>query len=278
MNHALAHLSDLHFGLAPRLRDRARALMQAVARAGIDHVIVSGDSTHRGRWEELEELCAAAQPVREHAELTVVPGNHDRLGDDVASSIMGNHRVLDSCHEGLFVVRLDSTAPHNCRYPFEGHGLLTDHDLRLLDRALGRAPAGVLTVVTMHHHPFPLPEESSLERLSSWIGLPYSSELATGRELMACLRGRCDLLLHGHRHVPSERVIEDGGRPLWVFNAGSSSEMGRARVFEHREGRLVGRPRWISLPPSAPIGLEPRERPAPRWPRVETLRPPAPAA
>ena len=273
MTHTLAHLSDLHFGLSPRLEARARALAHGLIHAEVDHVVLSGDLTHRGRWDELDAFGAALAPLRDAAELSVVPGNHDRLGDDVAASIMDNHRVLASQHEGLYVVRLDSTAPHNCRYPFEGHGLLGDQDLLELDDALGRAPGGCLVVVTMHHHPLPLPEESSLERLSTWIGLPYSTELATGRELMACVRGRCDLLLHGHRHVPSERVLDGGRRPLWVVNAGSSNELGRARVFSHRGGRLQGPPRWLELP-STPQHREPRLRPRTGWPRVETLGPP----
>ncbi|MEX1364972.1 MAG: metallophosphoesterase [Nannocystaceae bacterium] len=269
MTNTLAHLSDLHFGLCPRMEARVRALARTLATAEIGHVVVSGDLTHRGQQGELERFSLAVQPLRDTTAMSVVPGNHDRLGDDVAGSIMADHRVLASSYDELYMVRLDSTAPHNCRYPFEGHGMLTDQDLERLDDALGRAPRGVLTVVTMHHHPLPLPEEGILERLSSWIGLPYAAELATGPELLACLRGRCDLLLHGHRHVPSGWVLPGGHRPLSVFNAGSSPQLGRVRVFEHRDGRLLGPPRWLQLPPSSPHSLAAERRPPAGWPHVE---------
>jgi 3',5'-cyclic-AMP phosphodiesterase len=252
----LAHVSDLHFGLASRFEAAAAALVQMLIDHAVDHVVVSGDLTHRGRWQELERFWACLSPLREATELSVVPGNHDRLGDDVAGSIMNDHRVLASRHDGLRVVRLDSTGPHNARHAFQSHGLVHDEDLRELDLALRDPHPGELVVVTMHHHPLPLPEESSLERLSAWLRLPFTTELAMGRELLACLRGRCDLLLHGHRHVPGEReLFGDDDRPLQVVNAGSSAEMRRVRVFEHHDGRLLGPARWLCAPerPSAKV-------------------------
>jgi 3',5'-cyclic AMP phosphodiesterase CpdA len=132
---------------------------------------------------------------------------------------------------------------------FQSHGLVHDEDLRELDDALCDPDPRELVVVTMHHHPLPLPEESSLERLSAWLRLPFTTELAMGRELLACLRGRCDLLLHGHRHVPGEReLFGDDPRPLQVVDAGSSTEMRRVRVFEHHDGRPLGPSRWLHAP------------------------------
>ena len=40
------------------------------------------------------------------------------------------------------------------------------------------------------------------ERLSEWFGWPYAEELRKGTALVAALRGRCDVILHGHRHTP----------------------------------------------------------------------------
>lgn len=267
MAFTLAHLSDLHFGTPDQAN--APGLVAALLDHAIDHVVVSGDLTHRGRGEEYERFSGTFAPLRGRAELSVIPGNHDRLGHDIARSIMGNQRVVASHHEGLTMIRLDSTGPHNCRYAFEGHGLLHDRDLVELDRALVRAVPGSLVVVTLHHHPVPLREESGLERLSSLIGLPYSNELAMGRELLACLRGRCDLLLHGHRHVPCTQTrFGASPRPLRIYNAGSSTEMGRARVFHHEGGRLVGPPQWLNTVPT--------HRPRVRAPAVEGCPPPQP--
>jgi Icc protein len=262
MTQALAHVSDLHFGLGGH-EHAAAALVQQLLRSAVDHVIVSGDVTHRGRQDEYERFWACFAPLRDTARVIVVPGNHDRLGDDVAVRFMDGERVHMTREPGLRIVRLDSTGPHN-RYAFQGHGLVHDDDLRQLDRALADPDPGEVVVVTMHHHPLPLPEESSLERLSAWLRLPYTTELAMGRELLACLRGRCDLVLHGHRHQPSasELFVEDA-RPLQVVNAGSSSELRRVRVFEHEGGRLLGPPRWLHAG---------RERPARAASLAGTLR------
>jgi Icc protein len=259
----LAHLSDLHFGLGGHQEAAAATLVQQLLREGIDHVIVSGDVTHRGRRDELERFWSCFEALEEAATVSVVPGNHDRLGDDVAEAFMDGERVHVTREPGLRVVRLDSTGPHN-RYAFQGHGLVHDEDLRELDRALADPDPTEVVVVTMHHHPLPLPEESSLERLSAWLRLPYTTELAVGRELLACLRGRCDLVLHGHRHLPStHELFDEDVRPLQVINAGSSTELGRVRVFEHHGGRLRGPARWLHAPDRTRTSPSPYEEFAP---------------
>jgi 3',5'-cyclic AMP phosphodiesterase CpdA len=216
----------------------------------IDHVVVTGDVTHRGRESEYEAFLDAFAPLFATGRLTVIPGNHDRPGDDVADSIMLGQRVQVDVRPGLFMVRVDSTGPHN-RHVFRGHGMLTDEDLAAIDLALDEAPDDHLVCLLMHHHPYPLPEEGPLELLSSWVGLPYASELDTGHDVMRTVQGRCDLLLHGHRHVPHHRVVDrDPLRPLHVYNAGSSVDLGWVRIFEHRDGELTGTPTWMQARPT----------------------------
>ena len=72
-----------------------------------------------------------------------------------------------------------------------------------------------------------------MERLSSWLGFIFTAELPRGRDLLARVRGRCDLVLHGHRHVPRGARLFGPPRPMHVFNAGSSTELARVRVFAH---------------------------------------------
>jgi 3',5'-cyclic AMP phosphodiesterase CpdA len=238
----LAHLSDLHFGAGERAAESAAALCRTLASARVDHVVVTGDVTHRGRYDELAEFEDAFAEL--DGRLTVVPGNHDRLGDDAASELMSGGRVQVDARGGLHVVRVDSTGPHN-RYVFAGHGELTLEDLHAIDEAL-EAPADALVVVILHHHPLPLPEEEPLEKIASFVGLPFAAELDRGRTLLERLRGRADLVLHGHRHVPAAHTLyATEERPLRVFNAGSSTELGRARLFAHAGGRLVAPPAWL---------------------------------
>lgn len=240
MIRSLAHLSDLHLGRDSRAAEAARALCAALLLAEVDAVLVTGDLTHRGRASELHAFEDAFAPLLERGRVVIVPGNHDRLGEDVGSTLMVGSRVGVVDLPGLHVVRVDSTAPHN-RSLVAAHGLLDARDLAEVDAALRDAPEGVLGIVMLHHHVLPLPAEGVAERLSGWLGWPNAAELPLGRTLLEVVRGRCALVLHGHRHVPALAVpFAEDRRPLAVVNAGSSTELGRVRLFHHENGALRG--------------------------------------
>lgn len=246
----LAHLSDLHVGRSDEDDAQAEQLARALVEIGIDHVLVTGDVTHRGRRREWQAFERTFAPLLESHRLTVVPGNHDRLGDDMGDTIMPGARVQTVTQEGLHIVRVNSTGDHN-RSWIAGHGMLLAEDLDAIDAALDETPRGHLAVIALHHHVVPLPEEHAAERLSNFLGWPFTSELSRGRELTERLRGRCGLVLHGHRHVPRGVMLQQGVNAVRIFNAGSSTLLGGARVFEHAGGVLVGNPWWLeaaSLP------------------------------
>lgn len=247
--HSLIHVSDLHFGRHPRVDGEAAVLAASLAACGADHVALTGDVTDRGRRRELLAFRDAFTPLMRARRLTAIPGNHDRLGDDVGPMLMPGPRVQVERREGLWLVRLDSTGPHNRRLVC-GHGVIYDDDIRDTVRALEMAPPRHLVCLLLHHHPLPLPEENIVERFSRWIGRPWALELAAGLRLLQAIRGRCDLVLHGHRHTPAELTLFDGeARPLRVFNAGMTTRLGRARMFLHSRGELVSEPTWLGLLP-----------------------------
>jgi len=237
----LAHLSDLHVGRSAANDAATRRLVASLVAADVDRVLVSGDVTHRGRLQELSDFRRLFAPIRER--LVVVPGNHDRLGEDAAARLMAG-RVQVDASPGLFVVRLDSTAPHN-RSLVDCHGRLTPRDIAEVEGALARAPLGALVVLMLHHHLQPLPADDLFDRLSAWAGWPFADELRLGGSLLHRLAGHCDLVLHGHRHRPGELVLAaDAPRPLRVLNAGASPALGGTRVFTHLAGRIVSE-RWL---------------------------------
>jgi 3',5'-cyclic-AMP phosphodiesterase len=240
----IAHVSDLHLGRDALTDRRARALARALQHADVDAVLVTGDVTHRGLARELFAFERAFAPVADR--LVVVPGNHDRAGDDAGAAFMRAGRVGVTRREGLFVVRVDSTAPHN-RSLIDSHGRLDEEDLAGVAAAVAAADPDDLAVVMLHHHPLPLPFDHIGERLATWLGWPNAAELPLGRALLELLLGRCDLVLHGHRHAASESVIAaPNGRSLRVLNAGSSPELGRFRVMAHR-GRRVVSDGWLAV-------------------------------
>lgn len=259
----LAHLSDLHLDLSPASDATARALVQALLAEDADHVVVTGDLTHKGSQAEYQRFREHFSPLLDTGRLTFIPGNHDRPGDDAGSQWMDGQKVRTVERPGLYLVCVDSTGPHNRNY-FASHGELSRETLDAVDEALTAAPRGALTAVLLHHHVLPLPEESFVERLTSRLGWPHAAELALGAELVGRVLGRCDLVLHGHRHVPAGRVLEeDGARPLHILNAGSSTDLGRFRVFRHSDGRLLGEPEWCrSSVPERVRGAAHNVRPA----------------
>jgi 3',5'-cyclic AMP phosphodiesterase CpdA len=259
---AFAHISDLHIGRDARTDEAAARVCRALLEEGIDDVLVTGDVTHRGRGEELFAFRRIFAPLQDR--MVVVPGNHDRLGDDVAAALMPGPRVQAEFLPGLLVVRLDSTAPHN-RKLIQSHGELTPRDIDAIEQAVAAAPPRTLVALMLHHHLLPLPEDGIGERIASFLGWPNAAELELGEELIARLRGRCDLVLHGHRHATSElALLPRSGRTLHVMNAGCTPEQGRARVVTHEAGRLLAQ-RWLDLD-------GPRAAPAPRTaPRASAM-------
>ncbi|MHB8875680.1 MAG: metallophosphoesterase family protein, partial [Myxococcaceae bacterium] len=223
--------------------------------------VVTGDITHGGRRSELARFRELFRPLISTGRLTVVPGNHDRLGDDVADELMAAPRVNAVTAGGLFLVRVDSTGPHN-RELLKSQGHLASEDLEEVDRLLASAPADSLRVVLMHHHPLRLPEDTFWERqLSRFLSAQCGAELERGAELVRRVYPRCDLLLHGHRHQPCELglLLDERDRPLSLVNAGCSPQMRKARVFTHAKGQLAGAPAWIeSSAPAGDAGRQPR--------------------
>ena len=246
---SFAHISDLHFGRDERVVTRMQRLVSHLYTSDIDHILCTGDITHRGREAEYEAFVDVFAPLIAQGRLTMVPGNHDRGGDDVADSIMHGQRVIARDFGELYVVRLDSTGPHN-RQIFCGHGLVTPTDLLALRDALAAAHDDQLVVVMMHHHPYRLPEEGALERFSRWAGLPFADALHSGVDVLELASGRCDILLHGHRHVATQRLHRTTARPLGLYNAGDTGEQGRYRLFQHRGGVLTAPPTWVELRPA----------------------------
>jgi 3',5'-cyclic-AMP phosphodiesterase len=249
----LAHLSDLHLGRAPEALAGLRRAVATLVEAQVDHVVVTGDITDHGRLDELATFRRVMAPLAER--LTLVPGNHDRLGED-AGRLLQHGRVEVDSRPGLHLIRLDSTAPHNKRL-VDCHGMLTEEDVDAVVDAACAAPAGALVGVLLHHHVHPLPGDDVWERLAGMVRLPWTLELRRGRMLIERLMGRCDLVLHGHRHVASELIVgRDGARPLRVVNAGTSTGLGRARLFCHSAGTITGEG-WLEFGRTARPRIEP---------------------
>jgi 3',5'-cyclic AMP phosphodiesterase CpdA len=235
---ALAHLSDLHLGASPEFEEAARALVADLTPRTSCHVVITGDITESGSRAEAEVFERVFAPLLAARRVTIVPGNHDLVGEGVGRAFM-RRRVEVETPPGLWLVRVDTTAAHNRSY-FASGGQLEESQIEEITAALREAPSERLRVVLMHHHPLPLPMECIQERISTFFGWPHANELVLGKSLLARALGHCDLVLHGHRHVPSRLTrYAPNGRTLFVSNAGSSTERCAYTLYRHRGGRLA---------------------------------------
>ena len=148
----LLHLSDLHIGRSAADESHARAFVHRVLSEQVDHVVVTGDVTNRGKREELALFRGIFAPLTRDHRVTLVPGNHDRLGHDVAADIRNGARVQTAVAAGLFMVRFDSTGPHN-RSWLSGHGAMSLTDIEDIVAAVERAPPEHTVALLLHHHP-----------------------------------------------------------------------------------------------------------------------------
>jgi 3',5'-cyclic-AMP phosphodiesterase len=260
----LAHLSDLHLGASKANERAARAIVETLVAQPSLHVAVTGDLTDRGRASEFALFREVFSPLAREGRLTVVPGNHDRMGDGVASLLSRGRRVWTRAAAGLYLICVDSTAPHN-RVRWQSHGALCSRVLGEVGAALENAPSSARVAVLLHHHPIPLPEETAAERFAKAAGWPFTAELHLGQRLLELCLGRADLVLHGHRHLPRHfSARAQNGRRLEVLNAGSSTELRAWRVVPLA---CPAGARWESLParsahpalslPPAPLVLQP---------------------
>lgn len=241
----IAHLSDLHLGHSLGYFLAAQAIRKAIDDVHADQVIVTGDITDRGRDREYALFEEVFGSLRAEGRLIVVPGNHDRISDDAGRHMMDGERVVGVHEPGLFVIRVNSTCWFN-RFLIAGQGRIDQPILEEVDRQLAQAAPDDFVVLTVHHHLLPLPEDLFAERVASWLYLPFADELRFGRRLLERLQGRCDLVLHGHRHVPVE-IIRAGHRSLHIYNAGASTILRKFRLFSYEVGKLVGEPKWIDV-------------------------------
>lgn len=228
---AFAHVSDLHIGISVAADRAAARLCQTLLREHAGPVLLTGDVTHRGRHEELERFREIFGPLLRSGRLLAVPGNHDRLGEDLRDALMEGPRVQAGQAGRLWIVRLDSTGPHNRRW-LDGHGDVTERDIDSVEASLRAAPAGSQTILMLHHHPLPLAHDHPVERMMTMFGWPNARELGRGRLLLSRIRGLCDAVLHGHRHLPADvRPWPADQRPLRIFSAGSSTLQRGFRSF-----------------------------------------------
>lgn len=171
--------------------------------------------------------------------VVIVPGNHDRGSDNVASVWAPQSAWVRDVVAVRFVC-LDSTQPGNEVPIFAWGGV----DAAQIAFAAQAAVAPLLPVVLLHHHVLPAEAgEDVLAAVSDAVKLPFLRQADNGRQLLSRLPRRA-LVLHGHRHRDTQTQMPNG---VTIYNAGSTTELGRFRVFEIADGKVAG-VSWVESP------------------------------
>ncbi len=244
--HSVAHISDLHIGSSPERSFATKQICDAILATDIETIIVTGDVTNRGSVAEFEEFLALTSELRSSRHVVLLPGNHDRSRANITTRMMGGDTANLVMCNGAAILRIDTTIWYN-RITFASHGNISLTMVREVDRLLASLSSDTAVIVALHHHPLPLPAELLIEHISSWFSLPFAESLSYGSRLLETVKGRCDLVLHGHRHVPSEIVFPYAQRPLAIYNAGSSTGLGAFRRFDIDDANRVCEPTWIRV-------------------------------
>jgi 3',5'-cyclic AMP phosphodiesterase CpdA len=240
----LAHLSDLHLALRPRLlelagkrglgyinwhrgrkyihrRETLDAITRDVRASAPDHIAVTGDLVNLSLPIEYAAARALLETLGPPHDVTVIPGNHDAYvpaalrgpekawgdymrGDDGATA--GTFPFVRR-RNGVALIALSSGLPTG---PFMATGLVGNAQLSRVAEALD-ATSGLFRVVLIHHPP-QSPASRHLRRLID--GAEFRQVLA--------VHG-ADLVLHGHDHCRAITWLDGPDKKIPAVGAPSAS-------------------------------------------------------
>ena len=206
----IAHISDLHFGLA-RL-DLVDPLVEAINDARPDAIAVSGDLSHRARESQFRDACAMLE--RLEAPKLIVPGNHDIPLDRPITRLLSPFRNWKknvsrdkapmTTVDDVTLVGLNTASPRHWQTGRLGPGRIA--------RACERLALSKGWRIVVAHHPFSHPPGMTKDLMRG---------AQTGLNMLS--GSGADLLLTGHLHI--WRVIpssfSDGSTPLLEVQIGS---------------------------------------------------------
>jgi 3',5'-cyclic AMP phosphodiesterase CpdA len=221
---ALAHISDLHLAVRPRLAEfaikrglgfinwhRARkyihriealnAITRDLQAATVDHIAVTGDLVNLSLPREYAWARRWLESVGAPDNVTVIPGNHDLYVQQARrgpAEYWGEYMLADdNAENGTFpfvrrrgAVALIALSTAEATGPFLATGRLGDEQLARFADALEKTRES-FRVVLIHHPPVSPPSR-------------YLRRLIDAAEFRAVLAERgADLVLHGHDHCRS---------------------------------------------------------------------------
>lgn len=223
-----------------------RAVAREVARAKVDHVVITGDLTNLALEQEFEAVRRLLEEelAIDAKDVTVVPGNHDLytagamrarrftrffepwLASDLpelAAEIDLGRFPIVKLRGPLAIVGMSSAVP---RPPLVASGELGDKQLEALERILAHDEVKRRTPILALHHPIHNPPS----KMKTWV-----EGLRDAPSLEEVVKGvKHGLLLHGHLHSRMQRAFPTRAGSLLAVGATSAS------LHHEDEHRMAG--------------------------------------
>ena len=230
----LVHLSDLHFGRVDE--DLLQPLVDSVAAAKPDVVVVSGDLTQRARTPQFRE--AADFLARLPSPKLVVPGNHDvplyNVIDRFLRPLNKFSRYIEPDLSPKFIDgEIAVLGVNTARSLVVKNGRINEEQVAALRKAFSPLPDAVVKIVVTHH-PFDTGPEGDERDLVGRARMAMSAFAQCG----------VDLLLSGHFHVShsddsGDRYALAGYEALVVSAGTATSTRGRGESNSFNVLRLA---------------------------------------
>lgn len=200
----LVLLSDLHIGM--HRAELVQPMLDAIAQAGADHIIVAGDLVQRASKAQFTQATALLNQTA--LPWFSVPGNHDIPLLNLPARLFWPFKAYDAAVPGsrepvldlpgLRIIGVNSTYPYRWR-----NGLITDAQIERVRQQTGDGP-----VMIVQHHPISLLPGETKELM-----------LNADRTLAAYEDMGVDLVLTGHLHSFNTVTSASG---LTQIHAGSA--------------------------------------------------------
>jgi 3',5'-cyclic AMP phosphodiesterase CpdA len=228
----ILHLSDLHLGHATAAEPLQR-LRELIPALDPEILVVTGDVTHRGRPEQLEQARGLLESLG--LPLLAIPGNHDIpyvLPTRFTRTREAWERVFGTAEPAYFSDRLAIVGLNSVRPWRQQGGALGSAQLGRVAPKLEGAQATALRTVALHHHLAAPPWRAAHKRPVRKRDLVLKTLASAGVELV--LSG------HVHQSAVAERrefeVVEDDQRGSIVL----ATAAGFGRPRPERRGEAVG--------------------------------------
>ena len=191
----IAQISDLHVG---SFNFKEELLVNAIDELNNIHpdvTIITGDITENGYYLEFQEVIRYLDQIK--SPIMVVPGNHDarHVGDECFEEIIKKrYGTLKDKKHGLKVIGLDSSEPDL------DYGRVGRSQQNFMEKELKKADEeNLYKIIALHHHIIPVPKTGRERNVLS----------DAGDILLSLMKGRADLVLSGHKHMPHVWMMEN---------------------------------------------------------------------